>query len=88
MTTRVVMIENDSDIVTVAPSGLLARRSKAGVRLTLVREQITPDTILIVPHRVLYAIPDGHELTPFCFAPVGGKKNKISRLIGKTKSLK
>ena len=89
MLARVTTSELDAGVVAGIP---VIRRAMGEVTLCLVRDQITTDTVLLVSSMVLDAIPDGHELAPFCFAPDTGttatRNDKghiisVSRLVGK-----
>ena len=89
MLARVSTSEVDAGTVAGVP---VIRREMGEVSLVLVRDQITTDTVLLVSSMVLDAIPVGHELAPFCFAPDTGttatRNDKghiiaVSRLVGK-----
>jgi hypothetical protein len=89
MIARVSTSELDAGDVAGIP---VIRRAMGEVSLGIVRDQIDTDTVLLVSSMVLDAIPEGHELLPFCFAPDTGataKRNdkghiiSVSRLVGK-----
>ena len=89
MIARVSTSEQEAGSVAGIP---VIRRVLGDVTLHLVRDQITTDTILLVSSMVLEAIPVGHELLPFCFAPDTGltatRNDKghvksVSRLVGR-----
>lgn len=89
MLARVSTSELDAGSVAGIP---VIRRAMGKVDLCLDRDQIDTDTVLLVSSMVLEAIPVGHDLLPFCFAPDTGETatrndkghvKSVSRLVGK-----